>query len=189
VVLVLLSAWLLRRTGQRASRIRWHFFFLGAGFLLLEAQIVSRMALLFGTTWLVNAIVVSGLLCLVVLANGVVALRPRIPIAIGYAGIFVTIAIAFVLPLQALFFESAVARALAATALLGAPVFFAGVVFVRSFALAGFQGDALGSNLLGALVGGLLESLSFWTGLRSLLVVAFVLYALSALKAAPSREV
>jgi hypothetical protein len=58
---------------------------------------------------------------------------------------------------------------------LGMPVFFAGIVFIRSFAAAGFQGSAWGSNLFGVLVGGLLESLSMWTGIRSLLVVAALL--------------
>jgi hypothetical protein len=60
-------------------------------------------------------------------------------------------------------------------------VFFAGIIFVRSFAHAGFSGKALGSNLFGALVGGLLESLSFWFGLKALLVIAALLYLASAL--------
>jgi hypothetical protein len=59
------------------------------------------------------------------------------------------------------------------------PVFFAGIVFIRSFALEGFRSEALGSNLLGALMGGLLESLSMWTGIRSLLIVAGLLYLAS----------
>ncbi len=48
------------------ATLNWHFFFLGAGFFLLEAQIISKMALLFGTTWLVNSIVISGLLLLII---------------------------------------------------------------------------------------------------------------------------
>jgi hypothetical protein len=64
-------------------------------------------------------------------------------------------------------------------------VFFAGIVFIRSFAGAEFSGAALGSNLLGALVGGVLESLSFWTGLRSLLLIAALLYAASAIALRP----
>ncbi len=59
------------------------------------------------------------------------------------------------------------------------PFFFAGIVFIKSFARSGFRGEALGSNLLGALVGGLLESLSFWSGIKSLLVVAVLLYLAS----------
>jgi len=48
------------------------------------------------------------------------------------------------------------------------PVFFAGLVFIRSFAPVAF-GRALGSNLFGAPVGGLLE-------LLSLVLVAALLY-------------
>ena len=59
------------------------------------------------------------------------------------------------------------------------PVFFAGIVFIRSFAREGFRSEALGSNLFGGLVGGMLESLSMWTGIRSLLIIAALLYIAS----------
>ena len=36
-----------------------------------------------------------------------------------------------------------------------------------------------GENLLGALVGGMLESMSLWTGIRSLIIIAAALYFLS----------
>src|SRR5207249_1188426 len=38
------------------------FFSMGAGFLLLETQVISRLALYFGTTWQVNGIVIAALL-------------------------------------------------------------------------------------------------------------------------------
>jgi len=66
------------------SRVDWHFLLLGAGFMLLEAQIVSRMALLVGTTWVVNSIVVSGLLLLIVAANLVYQRFPSIPVGFAY---------------------------------------------------------------------------------------------------------
>jgi hypothetical protein len=37
------------QNGGRSWLPKLHFFFLGAAFMLLEAQIVSRLALLFGT--------------------------------------------------------------------------------------------------------------------------------------------
>jgi hypothetical protein len=58
-------------------------------------------------------------------------------------------------------------------------VFFAGIVFIVSFARAGFRSDALGSNLLGALLGGMLESVSMWTGMKSILILVAFFYALS----------
>lgn len=179
VVLILLCWRFMRQTGAIAGNIRWHFFFLGAGFLLLEAQIISKMALLFGTTWLVNSIVVAGLLFLIVASNFLVQWVPKIPVVFGYSGILATIAVGYFMPLEKLFFHSVWMKILAATAVLCLPVFFAGIVFIRSFALEGFRSEALGSNLLGALTGGMLESLSMWTGIRSLLIIAAVLYLAS----------
>lgn len=149
--------------------------------MLLEAQIVSKMALLFGTTWVVNAVVVSGLLCLIVAANLVYGSVPRIPLPAAYAGLFLSLAVMYAVPLQKLFFESWMLRGVMATLILCTPVFFAGIIFISSFARAGFRGSALGSNLFGALIGGLLESSSLWFGLKSLTVLAAVLYVASAI--------
>jgi len=178
-VLVLLCLALIRDTGTPIRSLRWQFFFLGAGFLLLEAQIVSKMALLFGTTWLVNSIVISGLLVLILVANIVVSVRPDIPVFASYLGLFITLLVGFLVPLDKLLFASLWARILSATLVLCLPVFFAGITFIKSFASEGFSGEALGSNLLGAMIGGMLESASMWTGIRSLLVFAAVLYVAS----------
>ncbi len=179
LVLVVLCRLLLRRTLAAGGSLRWHFFFLGAGFMLLEAQIISKMALLFGTTWVVNSVVIGGLLLLIVGANLLVAAKRDIPVTLAYGGIFASMLAAFLVPVERFFFSSLWLKALTATVVLCLPVFFAGVVFIRSFARAAFSGAALGSNLLGALVGGLLESLSFWIGLKSLLILAALLYLLS----------
>ena len=53
----------LRRTRQYAD-----LFLLGAAFLLLETRAITMFALLFGTTWLVNALVFTGVLLAVLLA-------------------------------------------------------------------------------------------------------------------------
>jgi len=179
VALVILCWMLLRDTGAGLRSTRWHFFFLGAGFLLLEAQIVSKMALLFGTTWIVNSIVISGLLLLIVAANFLVQFVPRFPVGIAYVGIFLTLFVSYAVPLEKLFFAAMWARVLTAMIVLCLPVFFAGIIFVRSFAREGFRGEALGSNLMGSMVGGILESASLWTGIRFLLVLAALLYLAS----------
>jgi hypothetical protein len=154
--------------------------FLGAGFMLLEVQIVSKMALLFGTTWVVNAVVVSGLLFLIVGANVVYGAWKRIPLWLAYAGLFASLIVMYAVPLEKLFYESWALRALMATLALCSPVFFAGIIFISSFERAGFRGSALGSNLFGSLLGGLLESSSMWFGLKSLTILAALLYVASA---------
>jgi spermidine synthase len=181
LAVLVIFGWFLRQVSSEGERLHPHFMFLGAGFMLLEAQIVSRMALLFGTTWVVNSIVVSGLLCLIVAANFVYDFFPRIPLSVAYTGLFISLAVMFVIPMQRLFFESWFIRAAAATLALCLPVFFAGIIFVSSFARANFRGSALGSNLFGSLVGGLLESSSLWFGLKSLTILAAILYLGSAI--------
>ena len=167
---------LMRRADVPVSEIQWPFFFLGAGFMLMESQIVSRMALLFGTTWLVNAITISGILLLIVGANMLERAGLRVPTPVVYAGLFATLLVAYAVPVSDLLAESRTLRIAGAIAVLCGPVFFASIIFIRKFAAAGFAGTALGSNLFGALVGGLLESLSMWIGLRPLLFLAAALY-------------
>jgi len=181
IAVLIIFGWALRVASGEGARLDLHFLLLGAGFMLLEAQIVSKMALLFGTTWVVNAVVVSGLLCLIVAANLIYGALPRIPLAAAYAGLFLSLAVLFAVPMQKLFLESWSLRAFVATLALCTPVFFAGIIFVSSFARAGFRGSALGSNLFGALIGGLLESASLWFGLKSLTVIAAILYLGSAI--------
>jgi len=181
IAVLVVFGWFLRQTSGEGVRLDWHFLLLGAGFMLLEAQIVSKMALLFGTTWIVNAVVVSGLLCLIVAANLAYGAFPRMPLGLAYAGLFAALLVMYLTPMQNLFFESWSLRAAVATLALCTPVFFAGIIFVSSFARVGFRGSALGANLFGSLLGGLLESGSLWFGLRSLTILAALLYLGSAI--------
>jgi SAM-dependent methyltransferase len=176
-----LICWLtFRRFNTSSEGIQWHFFFLGAAFMLLEVQIISKAALLFGTTWLVNSIIITSLLLFILLANLVISLAPNFPMPVAYAGLMLTLAASYLIPANTLFFDSIMARGIAATALYCSPVFFAGLIFVTSFREAGFRAEAFGSNLVGSLVGGLLESLSYMIGIKALVLVAALLYLASA---------
>lgn len=75
-LLLIVSFVAARSIDIHVRSLRFEFFFLGAAFLLLEAQIISKMALLFGTTWVVNSIVISVLLALILAANAVAAKFP-----------------------------------------------------------------------------------------------------------------
>jgi hypothetical protein len=90
--------------------------------------------------------------------------------------VLVAIAVGSALPLEAFFFRSFWLKAIVASLVLCLPVFFAGIVFIRRFAEAGFAAEAIGSNLLGSLAGGILESASLWLGLKALLFIAMALY-------------
>ncbi|MEY4744336.1 MAG: hypothetical protein RL272_281, partial [Candidatus Parcubacteria bacterium] len=68
LLLCLGAVLLLRRDVIKARSFPWHYFFLGAGFMLVETKNVINFQLLFGSTWLVNALVVMAILGLVLAA-------------------------------------------------------------------------------------------------------------------------
>jgi spermidine synthase len=156
-------------------------FFMGAAFLLLETKNVVQFALLFGTTWAVNAAVFAGVL-LSVLAAIEVARRVTIrqPILL-YAGLLAALAAAWLIPQDALLELSLVPRFLAGVTIAFLPIFIANLLFAVRFKGVGSSTVAFGANLLGAMVGGALEYLALVLGFNALLIVVAVLYGLALL--------
>jgi spermidine synthase len=171
-----------RRVLDLNPQIDWHFFALGAAFLLLEVQTVSRATLLFGMTWMVNTIVISAVLVMILLSNLVAWRWSRLPQGAIIAGLALTVALLALVPLDWFNALTGSTKLFAASAFLTAPVFFAGLVFIQSFAACTDKTQALGSNLIGALVGGLLESLSFVTGIRALVILVGLFYLAAILR-------
>ena len=152
-----------------------HFFALGAAFLLLETRSLATFGLLFGTTWVVNALVFLAILLSVLLAIAVNARsRPRrTPL---YAGLGLALAVAFLLPPSALLVDPPWLRYGLSALVAFAPVFFANLVFTRSFRDTRSADMAFASNLIGATLGGVLEYAALITGYRGLLLVVAGLY-------------
>jgi spermidine synthase len=176
VVLVRFAAGPLRQMVPYAD-----LFFMGAAFLLLETKNVVQFALLFGTTWAVNAAVFAGVL-LSVLAAIEVARRVTIrrPLWL-YAALLAALAAAWLIPQDSLLNLSPAPRFAAAVTIAFLPVFLANLVFAVRFKDTASSTTAFGANLLGAMVGGALEYLSLVLGFDALLVVVGLLYGLALL--------
>jgi SAM-dependent methyltransferase len=154
-------------------------FLMGAAFLLLETKSVVQFALLFGTTWFVNAFVIGGVLISVILAIAVAEhLRIRRPAAI-YWVLLLTLGVAWLIPLSWYLTFPFWPRLLLATSVAFAPIFFANLVFAERFREAGDSTTAFGANLLGAMLGGVLEYAALVVGYRSLLPICASIYALA----------
>jgi spermidine synthase len=161
------------------SQTHSHFAFLGAAFMLLEVQNISAASAVLGNTWLVNAVIISGVLVMILLANLLVAWRPALSqswVSLGLCGVclglyFVNLAWFAAYP--------PVLRAIIVGALTTLPMFFSGIVFIRSYQAAPHKDEALGANLIGSLVGALLQSITYLTGMRVLLLLVTGLYVLA----------
>ncbi len=154
-------------------------FFMGVAFLLLETKNVVQFALLFGTTWFVNALVFAGVLSSVLVA---IAVSRRVTFKrpeLLYILLLASLVVAFFLPAEMLLDLALIPRFLAAVAIAFTPVFTANLVFTQRFKDTGDSTTAFGANLLGSMVGGVLEYMALITGYRSLLIVVAVLYGLA----------
>jgi SAM-dependent methyltransferase len=178
--LILAAALLLIRFGAGSLRPMGRYldlFLMGAAFLLLETKNVVQFALLFGTTWFVNALVFVGILVAVYLAIEVARRIDLGPPWRLYAVLLFALAIAWLVPPDLLLSLTAVPRFIVAIVVAFAPVFLANLVFASRFREVAASNIAFATNLLGAMVGGVLEYASLITGYRALLVVIALLYA------------
>lgn len=160
-------------------RIQWRFFWLGAAFMLMEVRIIAQVALLFGSTWLVNAAAITAVLIMAILANLLTATWRSASASLWAILLLVSLALTS-LPHQTVFLGLGQLWGGAAGALLLAlPIFFAGMVFSTSLRSAREVDAAMASNLIGAILGGLLEYLSLLLGIASLAWLAGLLYLLA----------
>ena len=163
----------------KSGKFNMHFFFLGAAFMLLEFQNISKSSLLFGSTWLVNSYMFTAILLLILLANLFAYYFKTKNIKPFYYILWVFLAVMYVVPISSLNLSNYYLKASLISVFLNMPVFFAGVIFINSFKNCRRKDMALGSNLLGASLGGLMESLSFVTGIRALVLLVLFFYVLS----------
>jgi spermidine synthase len=177
--LVILSLGAFGIAQRSVFRIQWPFFFLGAAFLLVETNSVVRMALLAGTTWVVNSAVFAGVLIFIFLANWLVARREMERVAPMFTALFAALALAYFFPFDRLLdLPNRLAVGIGA-GVLTLPVFFASVIFSTLFRQVSVPSRALASNLLGAIVGGFSEYLSMLLGNRAMSLVALGFYVLA----------
>ena len=156
-------------------------FVMGAGFLLVETRNVTDLSLLFGSTWIVNAAVFAGVLAVVFVANAYVRRRGEANVPIFFVLLFASLLLNYFVRPDRLLTLSLMGRSIAGPLLAALPVGFAGIIFSSVFARSREPNASLGSNLLGAVVGGCFEFVSMATGLRALTLIALAFYAVAML--------
>jgi spermidine synthase len=172
-------AWRASGTVARWQRAHWHFFFLGAAFLLLEVQNISKASVVLGNTWQVNAVIVSGVLTMILLANLLQHLYPKISLNTVYLALIGVCILLYFVDLARFAFLPYMVKAVLVAGSTTLPMAFSGIVFIRSFSQSIGKDDALGANLLGGLTGSLLQSITFITGIKALLLVVAGFYLAS----------
>ena len=183
LVIVVTSALAIRRVYGRemftGRRFDVPLFLMGAAFMLLETRMVTELSLLFGSTWVVNSVVFAGILLMVLLANWVTGRwkiddpqKYYLPLAICLLATWFTGA-------GILNRFSLLERGLIGGLIYALPIAFAGLIFSSLLRRSKDPAAALGANLLGAVLGGVLEYSSMVVGLRAMALLALSFYLAS----------
>ena len=151
------------------------FFFLGAGFMLVETKNITELGLTFGNTWQVIGIVIAGILMMGFVANIVVEKRAVTRSGGPYILLLCTLALGAAVALTGGFASTTNGR-LAALFVLSSPLFFSGLAFSAAIQRCESMSDAMAANLVGAMCGGLLEYNSMYFGFTFLYWLALGLY-------------
>jgi hypothetical protein len=152
------------------------FFLLGAGFMLVETKAITELGLLFGNTWHTIAITLVSVLLMAFLANALVG-RVSVSLLIpAFAMLLSVILAGYFVATRGSVPHAGLPSKLAVLVLLTSPLFFSGIVFSTLLKATADVAGAMAYNLMGAMVGGLLEYNSMQYGFASLYVMALAFY-------------
>jgi len=99
--------------------------------MLIETKSITEMALMFGSTWIINSFVIGGILIMILFANYYVSTF-KINIKHFYLFLLLSIVINFLMKPSS-FLQDALIFKIIAILIVSSPVFFAGVIFATSF--------------------------------------------------------
>ena len=176
---MIVGVFLLLRRIHPVTGLHANFLFLGLGFTLMESSAIVRLALVFGSTWTVNATVFASVLATIFVANRMVLRGIAPPIGVAWVGVCCFVLVNYFFPVPALFAVGPALRVVLCGLLIGAPVYFAAVCFSHLFRRQRITGYPLGINLIGAMGGGLIEYVSMLIGMRAVWMIVLVIYLLA----------
>jgi hypothetical protein len=181
VMLAVSTVFIGRHLGVRGlwSPSRGVFFFLGAGFMLIETKGVTELGLTFGNTWSVVAVVIASILLMGFAANQWVMRRGPLGARLVFGLLFGSLALGWIVTSLSLAGITIPLARLVLPVVLTLPLLFAGLAFSGTLATADNVGSALSANIFGAMLGGFLEYNSMYWGYTSLYPLAILLYGLA----------
>jgi hypothetical protein len=179
IALLIGGVFLLLRRIHPVTGLYANFLFLGLGFTLMESSAIVRLALVFGSTWTVNATVFASVLATIFVANRMVLRGSAPPEGVAWVGLCCFVLVNYFFPVSLLFRVGPALRVLSCGLLIGLPVYFAAVCFSHLFRRQRITGYPLGVNLIGAMGGGLIEYASMVIGMRQVWMIVLVIYLLA----------
>ena len=154
----------------------WDFFLLGAGFMLLETRSITQFALLWGSTWVVASLAIASVLAMALVANYIVSKVDVVRLWVVGGVLFSLLGLNYFVPVGTITFQSRVVESLFYAGLMFSPILCAGLLFGSAVKGSAALARDYGTNLLGAMFGGVSEYLALVTGFGPLLLAIALCY-------------
>ena len=168
-----------KHTGINLSKFSFTSFFLGVGFMLMETKGITELAKIYGSTWIVVSIVIISVLFMAYIANLLIIKNVKISNNQIYFFLLFSILISLSITFVNYYNYPTYILKVLVPIVLTLPVLFSGLAFSRELIKSGSTANTLSCNILGALVGGLLEYNSMYFGFKFLYLLAFISYLMA----------
>lgn len=156
----------------------WSFALLGAGFMLVETKAITELSLAFSNTWYVVGIVIAAIMIMAFFANWTVSKLNIRNSVLPFILLLVSLGIGYYVAQSGWLPNSGTDKILQII-VLTMPLFFSGMAFSILFGRANDVASAMAMNLLGAMLGGMLEYNAMYFGYKALYLIALGIYAVA----------
>lgn len=184
--IIILSALLIyfhrngvNKLNYKNSSKPYDMMFLGIGFMLLETKNIINFQLLFGSTWSVNVLVILAILVTALISSLIIKSGIKFKIRNLYFAITISLLVSIFVPIK-LFSDYHVALKYILSCLVSfSPMLFASLIFSQTFSEEKKSALGFGYNMIGAMIGGILEYGSMIFGYHSLLYLITIAYIMA----------
>ena len=164
---------------KKTNDIPFDMMFLGIGFMLLETKNIVNFQLLFGSTWGVNLLVFLAILISALIAALIIKNNIKIKIQYLYFLMLLTLAISLLVPLKSFIEFPSISKYILASIVSFSPILVANLIFSQTFSGEKKSALCFGLNMVGAMIGGMLESGAMLIGYHNILYIVSVCYLLA----------
>jgi len=179
-IIFIISLFFLKKlTKMNYNNFSFTCFFLGVGFMLIETKGITELAKIYGSTWVVVSVVITAILSMAYLANIMIIKNVKISVNKIYFFLIISIFLTYLMSYINFYNYPIIFLKFLIPFILSFPVFFSGLAFSKELVSYGSTANALSCNVLGALVGGLLEYNSMFFGFKFLYILAVIFYFLA----------
>lgn len=177
-VVALFLLFLFKET-KKTNNIPFDMMFLGIGFMLLETKNIVNFQLLFGSTWGVNLLVFLAILISALIAALIIKNNIKIKIQYLYFLMLFTLVISLLVPLKSFIEFPSILKYILASIVSFSPILVANLIFSQTFSGEKKSALCFGLNMVGAMIGGMLESSAMLIGYHNILYIVSVCYLLA----------